>query len=343
MDFLERLAVQLVEARRMAMDGGVARGRLALLLFDNAAETLLRASAASYLLTADMYGNAWRHVDGYAPLDANDQLILARIKATLVSLSRRKRIEREFDALVDFVFEQKDWPLGEEFASCLKVLHRFRNAAYHRDEVRSDVLGPAVSIHAYLVAHLLQYRRAWIRSIDTVPPGVTEFMEGKSIADNYLGLAGAALSGDLEDQIAARLLRDFHLDDGEISQVLGEHLHGRLDAVERDLTAIADYLCPFPTSSREFAIRAVQCDPTEWDLPQPPQDIWVRPIEVTTESIDAWRDSATVIKAIDRALAALSAFGDLEREIAAFEAKSSLLAEHVDRAIQYEIDIARGK
>lgn len=57
MDELERITIQLWEAKRLAEYEDVAHGRLALLLLDNAAETCLMRSSQSFLINAEMYGN----------------------------------------------------------------------------------------------------------------------------------------------------------------------------------------------------------------------------------------------------------------------------------------------
>lgn|GEM_PF-6464753 len=54
---LERAAVQLWEAKRLAEYNDVVHGRLALLLLDNAAETSLRRSKEASFIYVEMYGN----------------------------------------------------------------------------------------------------------------------------------------------------------------------------------------------------------------------------------------------------------------------------------------------
>jgi len=143
---LERTAVQLWEAKRLAEYEDVAHGRLALLLLDNAAETCLMRSARSFLLFDDMYGSMSYRLQDVGP-DAEGQRLRIEIDAKNLSKGRRRQIERNFNSLVDYVFAQASFNLQSEFAECLKILHRYRNAAYHRDSVRADVLGPAVQIY----------------------------------------------------------------------------------------------------------------------------------------------------------------------------------------------------
>lgn len=91
----------------MAVDGGVPRGRLSLLLFDSAAETLLRATAATQMLRAEMAAR-YSAVDPAGSSGPGDEWK----KAGTLSARQRKQIEREFNALVDYVFAQENWPLS---------------------------------------------------------------------------------------------------------------------------------------------------------------------------------------------------------------------------------------
>jgi hypothetical protein len=146
MEQLERTVVQLWQAKRFAAWGDIAHGRLALLLLDNAAEMSLMRTAEASLIYAEMYNNMAHLLRDVEPDDEKGQDLKKNIEAGTMSKRRKKQIERNFDALVDYVFENEDFALAIEFAECFKILHRYRNAAYHRDMVRADVLGPAVQI-----------------------------------------------------------------------------------------------------------------------------------------------------------------------------------------------------
>lgn len=341
--FLDRLAVQLAEARRLAKDGGVSRGRLALLLLDNSAETLLRSSAETYLTWANYYGNLLRQVEGHArPDDAKGQALVRELSPRTVSKTRRKKVDRDFESLVDFIFEQDDWPLEPAFAKCLKILHRYRNDAYHRDQVRADVLNPALVIYFYLIAHLLQHRKTWFHTIDAAPPGVLEFLDGDVLESGYVALP-AHHWGNLESAMAERILRDFEVDHSEIAEVLSQHLQGRLDAVDRDLEEIARYLFDLPIGGREFAIRVSQCTDAEIHAQEPPIDFWTRQFPVDSDVLTTWRTDARSLTSVTDAFEALRMFATQERRMAPFEEHVSELSIEVDRAIQREIDERRGK
>lgn len=106
MEQLERTVVQLWEAKRLAAWGDIAHGRLALLLLDNAAEMSLVRTAEASLIWADMYKKMAYELRDVEPDDERVQGLKAEIEGRTISKSRKKQIERNYDALVDYVFEK---------------------------------------------------------------------------------------------------------------------------------------------------------------------------------------------------------------------------------------------
>ena len=84
-----------------------------------------------------------------------------------------------------FDLEKLDLPAA--FRACLKILHRYRNAAHHRDTVRPDVLGPAVQIYFFLCCHLLKRERHMAHEINAAPPAVLEVFEGAQARGTVAG------------------------------------------------------------------------------------------------------------------------------------------------------------
>jgi hypothetical protein len=177
---LEGIVTQLVEARRLADFDDVAHGRLALLLLDNAAETLLARRAEEALIWADMHSNALRTFDHFGdPQDEDLKAFVEELRAKAVSEKTRQKIRQNFSDLVRFVFSRSDCGLAPELAGCLNALHRYRNAAYHQDFVRNDVLGPANAIYFYLCCQLLKNQKYMLMEIATPPAVVIEVFGGR--------------------------------------------------------------------------------------------------------------------------------------------------------------------
>ncbi len=342
MSELERAAVQLGEASRLAEYNDVAHGRLALLLLDNAAEMSLVRSARTPLMMADHYANLAYQLDDVDPSDHEGQRLKADISAKVVPRGRRKQIERHFNELVDFVFEQDDYPLEPAFAGCLKILHRYRNAAYHEDVVRADVLGPAVQISFFLCCHLLKSERGFMDQIDVAPPAVAEILgdfpqSGHVLGDNF------ATSSGLARDLANYFLQARGLDHVGIADALAEHLEGRLASLDRDLTTVS-LNGPFPLK-RWAVLQLVQQAPTQREDfdKEPPEDFWTRPVPVTVALLEDWMRAAAELRHVHDAVEALRRFASIEQPLAQLELPVERFIIDIDREEQLAIDLARGK
>ena len=107
MEPLERTAVQLWEARRLAAHDDVPHGRLALLLLDNAAETMLMRSANEALGWGDFHGRLLRQLRDAPVEDEDAQALKRKLAEKTVSKKARRQIERNFIDLVDYVFNRR--------------------------------------------------------------------------------------------------------------------------------------------------------------------------------------------------------------------------------------------
>lgn len=269
MDELERTAVQLWEAKRLADHDDVAHGRLALLLLDNAAETSLMRSAKNSFIYVEMYGNMAYQLRGVAPGDSEGQRLKSEIDAKTLSKRGRRQIERNFDDLVHYVFGQDDFGLEPEFAECLKILHRYRNAAYHRDTVRPDVLGPAVQIYFFLCCQLLKNERHVIHQIDVIPPSVANIFGDWRPSSTWP--SGWIDSASLGRELADFFLSARGLDHAGVAAALSDHLLARLATLDRHLTTIGESVPPSIT--RWAVLQLVQQAPTDredFDKDPPP-------------------------------------------------------------------------
>jgi hypothetical protein len=337
--WLERIIVQLVEARRLANHRDVAHGRLALILLDSAAETLLSRLADHALLWADMHGDRLKTVERYGgPSDPDGQALVEELEAKSVSDKTRARIRQNYADLVRFVFTRDNCALDAELAGCLDALHRFRNAVYHQDSVRGDILNPANEVYFYLCCQLLGNQKFFLMEIAT-PPAVVADVFGGQLPDGLTGLL--TNDKDVSKAVAEELLAQWRLDHGEIASALASHLVARIDRLERGLEEFIDYL-KYPDRAR--ALRAIQLLPYGDQLPERTADFWTRPLPVTPRVIDGWkRRSNGIATGSVEAQNALRQFDEIERALADLEAKLEPFSEAIEREIQLEDDWRRGK
>ncbi|GAA1618994.1 hypothetical protein GCM10009733_014180 [Nonomuraea maheshkhaliensis] len=341
MDELERTVVQLWEAKRLAAWGDIPHGRLALLLLDNAAEISLRRTAGANMLEAEMYSNMAYSLRSVEPDDEEGQKLKAQIDARTLSNKQKKQIDRNFDALVDYVFRDEQHALAIEYGECLKILHRYRNAAYHRDTIRADILGPAVQILFFLCCHLIKSERQLISEIREAPSGILEVLDGDLPVSRWP--AHSFDTQTIAHHVADRLLDQLRLDNYGIAKALSEHLIARLDNLVRDLDEIGASVPPGIT--RWATLRLVQQAPEKLEdfHAEPADDFWTRPLPITEEVIESWFSGARSLRAIPVAHDALRAFAEIERPLEGIEEPVARFIWDIERLKQQRLDYLRGK
>jgi len=314
----------------------VPHGRLALLLLDNAAETLLDRLANTALVDANMYRNALRSLSDLD--DEGDEELRAfreELESKTVSDKARQKIEQNFSDTVKFVFSRQDCDLEPELAACLNALHRYRNDAYHGDFVRADVLGPANEIYFYLCCRLLLAQK-YIMSRMGDPPAVV----AELLPSDLRPRSGWWDEKSLGDAVAQQLLVRSHLDHGGIALVLSAHLTARVDKVNTNLDEFIDYLGFVDRSS---ALRAIQLHPLTGEPRVADEDFWTHPLAVTEKAIQGWARRAAAIAKLASAQEALRQFDEIEKAVADFDDQLEPFMIAMDREIQREIDERRGK
>jgi hypothetical protein len=344
-DELERAAVQLWEAKRLFAHRDVAHCRLALLLLDNAAETSLRRTARHSMLWADSYEHMAYALRAVEPHDSAGRKLKRDILARTVSKSKRRQIERNFAALVDYVVEQAPSALPSENAACLKILHRYRNAAYHQDAARADVLQPAVQIYFYLCCQLLRAEYAIWHEIARAPDTILALLGDTSRSTEWPD--GFFDTQTLAELVSLRLLDDLELDHSSVANALADHLAARLTALSRHIETIGEIVGGgrLPWVDRTLTLRLVQLAPrtreeAEADVPA---DFWVRPLPVTPAVLESWVSAVDELRLAPDAYLALREFAEVEEPLESLEGPVGRFIEEFEREQQQRSDEARGK
>ncbi|HTJ69893.1 MAG TPA: hypothetical protein VL551_20315 [Actinospica sp.] len=230
MESLERFVVHVEEAVRFAAMDDVPHLRLGLVLLDGAAELLLLRECEAQLYFADQARRSTRQVQR-AQLEMMDPytrpFVFEHPESTPpVSADRRKRINWDFGAKCDFLVERG--VLLRPIARVLKKLHKYRNKAYHRDQIRLATLASATRIYIFLVCWLMQNAPVrFLQFPSTQPAWVSRYLhENESIPDLMAGEGFHA-------RIATKLLTDANIDTPfELGRAFSEHYCDRLDAIQ---------------------------------------------------------------------------------------------------------------
>jgi hypothetical protein len=145
-------AEQLDLAASLIRDGGIARGRMALIAADNLAEVLLyRHTQFTYRASEEV---------GVFPSARYDD----RERQRLRYFDRRVRLATvEHTQLMSFAFPKPI--LSGADATIFRVSHRYRNAIYHEDRHNSALVAPLARLYLSAVG------RAWCRAQPQVGTG----------------------------------------------------------------------------------------------------------------------------------------------------------------------------
>lgn len=334
---LERLVVHIEEGLRLAKYQDEAHLRLALLLLDSAAELLLHRAVQSKLHLQELrsqllqsYDRAEASGHKLTPQEKQSQL---ELRAEVLSATKRRELERNFDAKAEFLVARGDLP--EAQSRVLKKLHAYRNEAYHRDQVRPGSLRSAVRIYSYLVCVMLRDLQTWGLMITlSYPEGLKPY-----VGDRQPGFTTHA-------EAAVALLEMSGVQTQEdLGRELANHLEDRLQAMLDGLQEVVDYISSGPSSEEwdaETALALVQIEdrrgpfltPQEARRVRVPMSMrMLRDLQARVRHLADERDQVT----------AFAAFADIEDAFEPVEVKLQRDLYDIDREIQLQIDIARGK
>jgi hypothetical protein len=333
---LERLVVHVEEAIRLSQTGEVARLRLALLLLDSAAELMLHREI-SYIFEFESSPNSLQFLeaqDAQGALSAEMQSHLDYLRKRSVTARRRREIDRNFDAKADFLLSLG--LLEPARVRVLRKLHKYRNEAYHRDHLRIGTLTSAVSIYTYIICMMMQDIPVHYIGIPSeLPPSVQQYLD-----------PGEWPSFDLQSKISQLLLKRAHLSgEGDLGNVLSEHLTDRLAELDELLEFIADWLDEIRTDGPwaiDDVLNLVQIENRLAAFGSREQVRATR-VDVTRLDIQAWLLSAEQIAGERNQVAAFAAFADIEDGFEVIEDQIKKSASAVEAEINLQIDIARGK
>jgi hypothetical protein len=149
METLERLVVHVEEAVRNATMNDDPHLRLGLLLLDSAAELLLHRECQSRLQWAERDEQLLCQAEELTAATGKELEWVAELREHVLPHAQRKKIDRDFGAKCDYLTGLG--MLAVPHARVLKKLHKYRNEAYHRDQLRLGTLASAVKIYTYLV------------------------------------------------------------------------------------------------------------------------------------------------------------------------------------------------
>ncbi|HVO27303.1 MAG TPA: hypothetical protein VMW56_27130 [Candidatus Margulisiibacteriota bacterium] len=348
LDQFRLIVEQLEVCRDLVLRDAAPKSRMALILLDNAAEVILYRVSREAL-----------DYDEFA----------RRIVPVRFSLKQRNAMERFFEPKLDCVASKKEIDVGS--VEMLRVLHRYRNAAVHRDTHNPAVI-PILARLAFLaVSRLFASTRGGVRP--SMAGGYTEpidWLAPYGLARTFIDYETAAQQIALQIQTRVEVLL------GEAREGLAEDLRERVRRIHQVLSSelplgddtgrIDDMLKWFEFRNQfpdlEYTLseryRSLRYKMGEGSGDQVARDEFVA-AEEEFQEYDAQFASyqaqftcgrlATVGESIDsvgRATAfneLLTAYAQIDETVTLYERLVGAARDSYEAQVQMEIDISRGK
>lgn len=337
MERIEQVVVAAEEALRLAETGDLARLRLSLLILESTSEILLHREVTHRLMWQEFDR---RMLDRIAEserlgLTATPEIDEMRreLQTRVLSKTRRRKIDREFDEKVDFLTEEG--VIDSAHGRVLKKLHDYRNEAYHRDHVRSETLASAVKIYSYLTCLLLR---------DLEPHGTAY---GSEIPVGLQGYAERPFDTDVQRRAGETLLARVAGQPGDVATALADHATARLGDLRLMLEEVTSFANAYRQPQDELDVPAMvaslQIEDVRLAVWGTREQLLSTPVTVTAATLDEWDRVAGGLARLGTDLEAFAAFADLEDDVEPFEQLVIEAARAMDEAIDAQIDEARGK
>lgn len=325
---------QLDEARRYIEDGRIEHLRLALLLLDNAAEIQMDRRIQEDWSNHQLRGKLRKRVLEI-PQEHRSPALQELVEWTPLTHGEKTRLDRYFDEKVAYM-TGRGGHVAVHLAGPLKHLHRYRNEAYHRANVRPETIRTAALVLLEINCELALAISPAARSIGS-NEDYSWLQERFGWNPWHRFFDEEKLRGVI-DEIRSGVLPD----DRAVAATLAEHMENRLATLDGDLVFIMENLAGIPDreaaleESRRYAELRQAEDPQPRVTRLPPGSFTMRRIQEIEARISQVGSAATTVEAFDR-------FAVMEAELEPIERCVQDCAVQIDMAIQAEIDRLRGK
>jgi hypothetical protein len=158
---------------------------------------------------------------------------------------------------------------------------------------------------------------------------------------------GTAKGYPTEEQIASILRSDLGIDDAGLKAALSAHLTSRLNELDAAIARVRDTLfgtLPQIAPSRPWRQAVVHL--AQWtgeELPASLDELLAANVEYREADLASWKHRAAALREAAGRLELFAAFADIEDAFEPFEEQMTALDQRLEREIQHEVDLRRGK
>lgn len=332
---------QLDHCKTLILGNETACLRMSLILLDNTAEILMYRKVLDEFNYNEMYEKILDRAKKTLPPDVFDKFTTEVAIPEILEAKRKWRILKYFAEKVSFLCETCAL-IPKEVAAVLSSLHRYRNETYHRDIIRDEILRPVAILYFEIVCELMSELKhstiEYIGSDDWTP-----FFQKYNLGKGRYGM----LNGEDIEAILNGFRAALVIDVDELKSTFRAYLKNRLDETLNRLDFIGRTL---GINSIDTTLKLVQFSQSVTAGRYGSLDILLRSQEfnsyqppVIQVSFDRWRESVGLFGNIIKKMELFSAFKSVEEEFEPIEKRAHEVADELDAAIQFYVDLARGK
>jgi hypothetical protein len=326
---------QVDEACRFVEDGRQEPLRVAILLLDNAAELQM-----DWAIRAELSGAGFREKLRTSALEIPDAKRPPDLQWLIdwkpLTRKQKAQIDRNFNEKVDFLASLPD-KLDPAIRTPLKHLHQYRNQAYHRGQVRPATVTIACRLLIEINCELL-LSLGWAG-------GSYASDEDYSWLEKRFGVRAVQMLGDRAflQRAAEQMRRRVFVDSSTIGVALSDHLEARITDLRNAIAFILDNTQHLRSPAEVFRASQYRGAVIRGEAPATPMLPATYEPRFGLQVLDDLLVRRAEISATTAPIDAFGAYSVLETTLELFEEDVHSLASEVDRAIQWAVDIARGK
>lgn len=334
---------QINQSKNLILENETASFRMALILLDNAAEILMYRKVLSEFRHNEMYGKVRQQAKSAMPPDIFDKFLTEHAVPEILEEKKKRKILKFFDEKIAFLCDTCGLIPGPAGA-VLSSLHRYRNETYHRDIIRNEILRPIAILYFELVCELVTYLQQGAISYCGEDDWSQFFMKFGLGETQY---KMRMLSDEDIEAILNRFRTELSINLHELRKTLQDYVINRLDETLDRLNFISDEL---GIKSRDITLKLLQFTQTNESLQFNNRNLLLQSKEfnkytasITEEVFSNWKAKAQHFVNLNDKLDLFIAFKDVEDQFEPIEHKINDVADELDAAIQFAIDLARGK
>lgn len=314
--------------------------RMAFILLDNAAETLMYRQVLDEFGHNELYERILEKAKTLPP-DLFDKFRREHPIPEILEAKRKWKILQYFDEKVTYLCDTCSL-IQKPVATVLSSLHRYRNEIYHRELIRAEILRAVAILYFEIVCGLVEKLKQGSIEYDSTDDWKPFFQKYNIPKDGY---------PMVNDEDIQTILTGFRaslaISVNELKNTLGAYLTNRLNDTLKKLDLItrtlgldsigtALKLAQFSKSAgtREYSTSDALIHSPEFKRFQP---------AATEASFDSWRQQVIAFGNIANKMDLFKEFKLVEDEFEPIEKMVRDLHDDLDAAIQFAVDLARGK